>query len=183
MKTNKCSAYLLAFCLFACVLFVVFLYFKYIGKPNVYPPINRAASSFRELAGHIEQFYKDNRGSVLIDPTAEFLEYVSGKGFYFIGDDQRRDLDSAALSYGIYLLLPTVLTSEAPMLLAYSTPFTVENGEVERIALFYRNQESIPLKLPSGYLKWIIGEDIEVETRPDLYYDPLGYVNKLESER
>jgi len=133
-----------------------------------YPPSKRMGINCDMVAKTLRLYYEERYGNVPENPIPGFVNYL-------IDIDPLFSRQAPVAPYtsdqdmSFYLLLPRKLESSASLLIAYTSPFTKNKGEVYRCALFLQG-EKIAIQAPrESILKGIVGKETFEEKIPDFY--------------
>jgi hypothetical protein len=146
-----------------------------IGKKYILPGFRRPTrsvsiqigSSCNMVAKTLRFYYEELDGNVPENPVPGFVNLMSIDPLFSREAPVAPYTSKRDISF--YLLLPRKLESSAPLLIAYTSPFTKNKGEVYRYALFLQGEEIVILLLREPILKGIVGKETFEEKIPDFY--------------
>ena len=126
------------------------------------------ATNCAMLRAGLKTYYEKLDANVPENPVPDFVNYFMSSGYRFSRKAPVAPYTSER-DISFYLLLPGKLESSAPLLIAYTSPFTRNKGEVFCYALFLQGREISILLLRESLLKGIVGEETFEKKKPDFY--------------
>jgi len=120
------------------------------------------------VAKTLRLYYEDLYGNVPENPIPGFVNYLIDIDPFFSREAPVAPYTSK-YDTAFYLLLPCKLESSASLLIAYTSPFTKNKGEVYRYALFLQGRKISIQALRESLLKDIVGEETFEKKKPDFY--------------
>lgn len=133
-----------------------------------YPPSAIIGINCSKVAKALRLYYEGLGANVPENPIPDFVNYL-------IDIDPLFSREAPVAPYAserdisFYLLLPCKLESSAPLLIAYTSPFTRNKGELFRYSLFLQGREISILLLRESLLKGIVGDETFENKKPDFY--------------
>jgi len=124
-------------------------------------------SSCNMVAKTLRFYYEELDGNVPENPVPGFVNLMSIDPLFSREAPVAPYTSERDVSF--YLLLPGKLESSAPLLIAYTSPFTRNKGEVFCWSLFLQGREISIVLLRESLLKGIVGEETFEKKKPDFY--------------
>ena len=124
-------------------------------------------SSCNMVAKTLRFYYEELDGNVPENPVPGFVNLMSIDPLFSREAPVAPYTSKRDVSF--YLLLPCKLESSAPLLIAYTSPFTRNKREVFCWSLFLQGRRISILLLRESLLKAIVGEETFEKKKPDFY--------------
>ncbi|MBN1974577.1 MAG: hypothetical protein JW787_13135 [Sedimentisphaerales bacterium] len=155
------------------MLFLIGIYLKPLLMPRSgrLSPATRAKHDLEVLSKYLVEYYERN---ITFDKDVKksnaiyFLENDCGDFSNYIFAQKPKTFDKD--DFGVFLILPNKLISDAPTIIAYTTPLEKEKF-INRVVLFLNGSNMTPIEIDNyNFEKLIDLDQLEKTPEPDFYY-------------